>query len=71
MSGSTVAEHLTHNPKIKGLNHSGTGREKVVKKSIAVALLQPASTVAKHSTHNPRTEGSNPNGTRRKKIAKK
>jgi hypothetical protein len=31
---STVAEHLTQNPEIEGLDHSGTGRKEIVKKSI-------------------------------------
>jgi hypothetical protein len=41
---STVVEHSTHKPKVKGLNPTiGTGREKTVKKRIIIGFVNVVS----------------------------
>jgi hypothetical protein len=50
---STVVEHSTHKPKVKGSNNSnGTGRNEMVK-NLQYSILCRRSTVVEHSTHNP------------------
>jgi hypothetical protein len=38
---STVVEHLTQNPEIKGSNHTGTSRDKTLEYYVSVELLSP------------------------------
>ncbi len=37
----TVVEHLTKNSEMKGLNHSGTSRDKTLEYYVSVELLSP------------------------------
>ncbi len=74
-SGSTVVEHLPYHPMVKGLipaSTSGTGREKIVKRSYIYSLLfilslelltmitSSGSTVVEHLLQHPKVKALNP-----------
>ncbi len=64
-----MVEHMTHNPKIKGSNHTtGTDNGKMAKR-FSASCRCPGNTVVEYNT---KIEGSNPSsGTERVKMSKK